>query len=662
MSPTWRACRGCLIDKKKCQWQPGGCARCLRVGRPCVAPDGATPRRELLALKRAGRALPAGTAIGNSPVAPPSALAAPQPPAAPPAFTTAALPPPAAQWAAPFAAGDVAPGPFQPAAWPQNAAPLAPVLPPLAASPAASAAPPGLINRCAALFWATYHRLVPLIHRPTFEAALAGRPSPLYGGNRPLALLCAIAATGARAMPASELGGVPRMALVRALLERARDLLLAGYFERAAGGSQIVSDYEAVIASGIVWQLLIPSGMGVKAGSFTTLVIRLAGWCCPRELAASFAADPDSWIRQESFLRVWMGFANLEEGASYYANRAPHIECFQALLLRVPCSDILFNDPDTEAAFAQFCTIPPAHVDLRLLPSGPDVWDDAMRPLVRSLVAPIFSGQASTCTAFYVQAVFRRMRHRLRTFASSAGIDTLAMILRPPAQRTADELTYATAVARFASLHEEAYLSMPPAIGSTLLAGDAAPLFRLWQRYFPAEVDVHMLVQHLMSVRAMVFEHHLPASGSVGGFDPSSAPEFLPVLETAVALSSMYRTLAALDQRGECAHFLSFVPALKAGSVHMAVYAALAPAGADLSALREDVAAVAGYLDLLGASWGGELAGVAANFRAGAQRLGALAPRFVPEEVEVDEDGPGLMVKARLGRYEAVSKEGGGRW
>ncbi|KAI9006507.1 hypothetical protein DFJ74DRAFT_712549 [Hyaloraphidium curvatum] len=185
------SCFRCFLDKKRCSFSappPAGCDRCTKSGRPCKERDQSVTRKTLVTLKKGGtlEAVPLDVA-GETHVFPrPLQL---------PSLPTSWSPPPLPGFGVPIA-GTSTPPVFLglPLASADHRLPSRAIAFPSCTSTAVE--PDSLVFACLSHFWSDYHKLYPIIHRATFEAAFApNSASPLYGPNPPLALLFAMAAT-----------------------------------------------------------------------------------------------------------------------------------------------------------------------------------------------------------------------------------------------------------------------------------------------------------------------------------------------------------------------------------------------------------------------------------------------------------------------------------
>ncbi|KAI9014068.1 hypothetical protein DFJ74DRAFT_275242 [Hyaloraphidium curvatum] len=249
-----------------------GAGHAVELIRPGAEPRGTCFRcfkddLETIRKQGASGALSVDVVGGPGVHPPPPRLPSPPPPWSPPPLPSFAVPmagtlTPPVSLDLPLPPGDPQ-SPPRPIAWPSSTSP--------------PADPDSLIFACLSHFWSDYHKLYPLVHRASFEAAFApNAASPLYGTHPPLALVFAMAAIGARTsnFGLSEAG---KATLGRAYCERSRDVLLAGYFD-ANPLCRPISDIEALQTLILLLQVLLGVGiLGETAAAMLREAVRVAG-------------------------------------------------------------------------------------------------------------------------------------------------------------------------------------------------------------------------------------------------------------------------------------------------------------------------------------------------------------------------------------------------
>ncbi|KAI9011833.1 hypothetical protein DFJ74DRAFT_684766 [Hyaloraphidium curvatum] len=222
----------------------------------------------------------------------------------------------------------------------------------------AGCSPTELLFSSIANYFEHAHVLVPLVHRPSFEDALRGRPTPYSppGGSprKPLALFYALAASGSRWLPLGT--EVERQRFGRWCCDRARDALQ---------GPGAWDGLEGAQASALLVSIMMIAG---AAGSAAPLVRASAASC-----EASFAqlppggpGTPEDWVTREIVVRTRIVIASYVQALAYYAGRDAGPQYFSpGSVLLLPCSDAYFDHRDPRAAFERLAwTSGPREVSL----------------------------------------------------------------------------------------------------------------------------------------------------------------------------------------------------------------------------------------------------------------------------------------------------------
>ncbi|KAI9016918.1 hypothetical protein DFJ74DRAFT_248605 [Hyaloraphidium curvatum] len=248
---------------------------------------------------------------------------------------SASLPPEAAApasdpWRAAFGAGGGLPRPMRTFPAPSPAADVAPL--------SAPAPPSELLFPAIARFFEVFHPLFPVVHKATFEASLAGQPSPVYAGTRPLALAYAAAAVGAFHLPAEP--EQARVRFARLCCDRARDLLLAG---RA-------SPVEEAFALALILNVMLVAGVPGRMAHPLQRCGRLAE-ALYLSLPEEPPSTPDEWVYREQVLRLRIFYCAFDLGAAFNAGRPALSSYFHPHRSPLPCGEAFFDHPFPGAAF-----------------------------------------------------------------------------------------------------------------------------------------------------------------------------------------------------------------------------------------------------------------------------------------------------------------------
>lgn len=523
-----------------------------------------------------------------------------------------------------------------------------------------------LIQPCLYLFWEEFQPICSFLHRPTFEGAFSGTPSPIYGINKPSALLFALAATGIRHFRGNNLTETDKLRIAKAYCDRAKDLLLSGYSSNIAHAPPM-TDMEAAQTVAILLQVLLAVGQASSAFHLVrhggVVLMRLACQPVRREetggdspLSArtspanwliSSQEDPINaveWIRQELVVRLWIGFASMDVPFAYYSQRDPVCDFF-AGVFRLPCHDAFFDHPDPEHAFALlygrmpgFVRGPePAFVDFGVFFANPSLATG--RQVVRELMEPVFTQRGSTMNGLHLLHFFRYMRLQLRRFATMSAIDTLAMISKSAEEYSPTERVYKDRITLFDALIAYAFEVLPPHIGEPILRGDPGPFFMESYRYFARSSHAHILLNCLQIFRTFSMEHYLQGDPTSGDAHLLSSPEFLPILESGITFVKLMQGQFAADPGLRWCHFITSTAALKIAAINLASINMIRGDGGgdeeeikqkvDLSPFAHDLRVILRHLETVGAKYGLLTRKVADNLKAAIVAAG-VTPHATP--------------------------------
>ncbi|KAI9032958.1 hypothetical protein DFJ74DRAFT_143174 [Hyaloraphidium curvatum] len=523
---------------------------------------------------------------------------------------------------------------------------------------------PEILLLCLSSYWENFHPFVPMVHRPTLEAAFAGRGSAIYGERPPLALLYAAAGCGAFMVRTGALSEPEKMRIGIAYCERARDLLLAGYFGSPQAAARPVTDMEA---SQALWQLLealLSVGMVGKAAPLMrhgiSILARLAA--AGPDLRgrndclspAWIPANVEQWLRGELVLRLWVAYANLDVVFAHHTNREPSFDWFPRRPIRLACHELYWTHPDPAAAFDLVFV----SGDGRFLPTSANFGEffaggyrleDGQR-LMRDVVRPVFELRAGTYAVLHLNSFFRLLRLRIRDDAKRTGVEPMATIARPAEQWTPAEAAFRARVQIFDAVVAEVFASMPPEIGAGLAQGDAGPLMASWPTYFADPMHALMLITTVMPLHAYPIEHFM-GHGKPEGAQASlfSSPEFLRVLDSAVLYVRLMGSQMDHDPELRSPHFMRTYETFMAAAINFAGIGILRsantpPAAVASSGFANDLRTIARHMDAVGRNFGLMYQRSAARFRKSMLDAGVRPDPTLLPAPEEEEGGAGPNV------------------
>ncbi|KAI9031237.1 hypothetical protein DFJ74DRAFT_744355 [Hyaloraphidium curvatum] len=234
-----------------------------------------------------------------------------------------------------------------------------------------------LIPQAVRSLWDYQYKVLPMLHRPSFEAAMEGRPS-VYS-RRPVALMYAMACTGARRLPIPEM---ERNAVAKYCLDRAVELLLARNEDDLETAQALFCLCDTVLLAGVP-RRMVP------------LLARTAT-CCEALFARMAPGLPETeidWLFREQLVRLQVLVASMDLGVAQNAEGWTLLAPWFSRPSPVPASDELFYDPDTAGAFQRFRHEHWAEDHTFTFPSPLDLAAGASA--IRDLVARPFSGRGS---------------------------------------------------------------------------------------------------------------------------------------------------------------------------------------------------------------------------------------------------------------------------
>ncbi|KAI9016101.1 hypothetical protein DFJ74DRAFT_256606 [Hyaloraphidium curvatum] len=648
------SCDNCMASKKKCVEPPDGspCPRCADRGLRCVRSarrkPGPKPTRqraedpEELDSAASPISLAAGPSADYLPLTGDSAFGTPSvtAPASPAsAFQQLEAPPsgPSSSSVVPWQTGLQMNEAFP--ALPNDPLPSFPttVSLPLSLQPQPvpefrSQLPSELFTLCLSSYFAEQHPLIPLLHRARAQAYL------------PIPLAFAAAAAGVRHLPIS-LPPADSIRVVRYLVESARDTLLAGYFER-----RHVSDVEAVQTIILIIGVLMPLGKGASARTLMEVGSRILLETCFASLVAADGAhradllscvstSAEDWYNHELAVRAWITFASLDVNYAYLAFRKPLLDYF-SFPARMPAHASVWDTPVPAMGFAVLQQLQQAP----LLDFSGTVDPAAV---VKAGSAAVFDLSCSHLAAKFVQTYIRLQQLNLREAASVAGVEPLEVMARDVASDTAYEAAFRIGAARVETLSAAFFAGLPPPLDLMTGTEDVDPLFSRSHEWFADPRTAYAWFSVALCLQAGPLDSWITGDATTADVSGFLGPAFLPLLSRTLAFTRCLSRAIAADRDLRHIPAIAYTPVLKVSAFTLALVDVLRGTGADVSALREDLAVLAHAHRAICASHGPVMEFATRGFRG--RLLEAAAPS--PPAAPVDgEDEVELEVAADLDR------------
>ena len=517
----------------------------------------------------------------------------------------------------------------------------------------------GLLQPCLTAYWGFVNPSNPIVHRASFEAAIAGQggyDGP-FGASPPYSLLFAIAGAGAAAAvdELPFLSDVQRARLARAYCAMAKELLLSSHVDKAPGVPGRMTDLEAALTLYICYMTVAASGQvkgGLIAVQYASAVLAgLAGDPASPYFVlgpSGFPRTATEWIKNEMVQRCWILLASADLAMSYWGGRETFLNYFPLRPIPLPAHEAFFDDMDPETAFRKLpCVMDGQHiwpsVDFGPFLRTPNV--PMAADLSRLCVEPVFSHRASVLTLTLHNTFLRELRRKQSIWLKYVGLDTVGMMTKIPTIYTAAERQYRDGVIVFDAFIDAALASMPKEIGDSFIAGDSGPFFAKWNSYFANAAQAHYAATILMSLRTLPTEHYLRQEQATS--DPSlfSSPEFLRILESSILYSRLLDGKMEADPDLRWAHHFHVAPGSRAGALLLAVIKSLNNVGGtrwvtgDSTGLINDARAIWRLLEAAGRRVGISIKVLAEDYKQ--QMLAADIPledrRLVDADGEVDE-------------------------
>ncbi|KAI9010528.1 hypothetical protein DFJ74DRAFT_710775 [Hyaloraphidium curvatum] len=530
------ACLSCHTHKKRCVWKsaaPGTpCERCARLGRVCEE-QGAERAR---------------------PQAPPT-----------PAATSSS-----------GTSGDLSPA--------SDAVPATTELP---------LARPDFLFACIALHWDSTHYPGCIVHRGTFESAFLQSPSPVYGADKPAALMCVLAANGGSFLRDPSLTRERRWKLVKRYFTQAENLLRAAFDGTDAPDTTVleaaqVSTYllRHYLGYGMVAEL--PAARS-RARELLDRVFRSVTGPDGIPFSGAFApTDAVSWISSEMAIRCAVLVGHSESNIASMLNRASERPPFDyhGGKVPLPCHESFFDVPDAGRAFALFRAGPGERImadPTPLLALRPEF--EPCAEVVRGLVGAFFSLRAGRAVFVYLFDLLTGLQTRARELAAKEGLDLLALAAQDPSVDTPSEAEHRARIELVRRLVAEIHLAMPDPIGTELAIGDTAAFFAGAATYFGSDGAAEAVLSMLISLQALAISSWV--QGNTAAATPAlfTSQPLHAALEAGIVATRLMEALLERDPTLHRCNQVVCVAALRVVSLQAAV-ARAGSAGAVLDNIR----------------------------------------------------------------------------
>ncbi|KAI9013680.1 hypothetical protein DFJ74DRAFT_733833 [Hyaloraphidium curvatum] len=505
-----------------------------------------------------------------------------------------------------------------------------------------------MLPSCLAAYFDYYNKRNPIVHRATFLRAFVDAGSPrIYGPNAPRALLFALAAAGSINAEFPGLQDAQRVRAGREFANRARELVLAGYFDRPAYARSITG-LEAVLVLLVLSGYYVPQGLAARMFPMLQRMVALLAEVCVDGPGATVGgadgdppADATEWVLREMKTRAFVFVSTTDCLQAPTAGRLPLYPYFRHPIV-FPAHDGFYEMDDEEEAFALLHSSPdrPARARFDGFRELQHAHIAAARraELVRRLVSPALEGRAFVGTLFFFQAFIAGIKARQRLLAAENKLRVLQLALQDPALDTPPEALYRRLELQITALYADAWSAIP-SVGISLGAGNPWPFLRAWPSFFSARGHAHSFLAVAITLS------NYPLEGYLSG-DPSSAPEaffaspyFLSVLRAASVAVGLMRGQLADDPGLRWAHVVELATALRTGYVLLGAARAVGVRGAHTDPLgyAEDIKTVVRVMDSLGRAFKPLGTRFARDFRRAVLAAGIDPDAPPPAEEEDDE-------------------------
>ncbi|KAI9013681.1 hypothetical protein DFJ74DRAFT_771550 [Hyaloraphidium curvatum] len=467
-----------------------------------------------------------------------------------------------------------------------------------------------VLPACIVAYFDYYNKRNPLIHRGTFLRAFTPPGSPrIYGPNPPLALLFAVAAAGSGQAEVPGLSDTQRIRAGREFANRARELVLSGYFDRPPG-MRAMTDLETMLVLLVLSGYFVPAGLAAHMFPMQQRMVALLAEVCVDGPEATVAgadddpADATEWVLREMKTRAFAFISVMDCMAAPTAGRQPLYPYFRHPI-RFPAHDGYYEMEDEELAFQMLHRSPDGPAPPRF-DSYRELYSSRTPParraeLIRTFLAPSFEGRAFVGNLLLMHAFMCTIKVRQRALIRDHGIGVMRLALQDRSLDTPPEAAYRRLEEHVAALYGDIWAAIP-GFGAALGAGDPGPFLRTWPSVFSAKGHAHSFLATCVAFTAFPLERYVLG-------DPSAAPDaffasehFLAVLGGASVAVGLLRGQLADDPGMRWAPVAEMAAVLRAGYVLLgaARAAGVKGGGGDPLGYAEDLKVVARAMDSLG--------------------------------------------------------------
>lgn len=448
------------------------------------------------------------------------------------------------------------------------------------------------------------------IHRETFEAAFSNPSCPIYGG-KPTALLFAVAALGVRFAELPGLTDFERQLHSREFSERAKELLLAGYYGSSrppmpeGSGLPPLPDHgaitrlEAAQTIIFIFQFCVSSGLAPKGFVLLQRLFDVLLELCldgNQEQLRGINWEPTNhteWIYHEMRMRLWGSYVAMDVTFAYQAQREPLHDYFSHPF-PLAAHEYYFDSLPAEIAFDYlFLQESPAQRKLWTTPADISRLLSTRDPNERNtilihFIQPIVSHRRTVFGFTLLATCLRYFRIRIREAASRLGVDPYRLACKMGLSTGLEDLEpseriYLDFVDNFLGVVGAFRSILPDQMAQVMSEGSTAALFEAAHFFFVDERYAHLFLLSCLSMLSACMENwigdtialtaELPA-GSDSGVPTwfFASPAFTSVLEFAIIFTRILEGQLSNDPGLVNNHYALFMSTLRTGSLHLAAY------------------------------------------------------------------------------------------
>ena len=461
----------------------------------------------------------------------------------------------------------------------------------------------------------------------------------IYGPKMPLALLYIIAAHGCRMTEVPDASESDRRTCSGVFAERARELVLAGFFDRAEG-TRIISPIEALQVLLLLYVWWTPTGRAPDIFPLLERTVELAVQICvpePTGRHVSMIVEPTSaqeWIWIEMLTRTWIHVANVDVMSASMSGREALFRYFD-FPVRTPSHEHFFDQDAVEDAFAARAqdASPSLTLDFSLLKGIPEL----RRQHVNAIVTAIFSFRASYTPLSMINSFLRDLRNQMRSFADKHGIEPLVLVSRDPSEDTPSESAFRHQMTIIESIGQDIYDALPSDIGQGLSHGNATNLFANWTNYFSSRSYLHAFLPNCFFFRTLMLESFIQGGASFASPLLFSSPLFVKIMESAIVVVRLAEFILADDPNLDLLSFTVAAVMLRVGYLFLATFRVTRSAGfVETESVEQDIRVVAEVLDRIGKNYPPVVTKLAVGFRKAMVAAGVSRVEAAPLAVDLD--------------------------